>query len=70
MFEGISPHWQLYALIPALKTIGDDQNAPTHPPHRQPEQATFETTQTTEAVWALADGTESSSLSPKICGPA
>lgn len=41
MFEGISPHWQLYVIIPPLEPPKDDQNDPSHSAHLRPGRTTF-----------------------------
>lgn len=67
MFEGISPHWQLYAIVPALEPVEDDQDVPSHSASLLPAVTTLGESQVAEALWTLADGPESVSLPSEIC---
>lgn len=66
MFEGISPHWQLYAIVPTLEPAEDDQDVPSNSANLPPGLTTFGGSQVAEALWTLADESESVSLQSEI----
>jgi hypothetical protein len=67
MFEGLSPHWQLYAIVPDLEPVEDDQNVPSHSASLLPGLTTLGESQVAVALWRLADESESVSLQSEIC---